>query len=309
MLQRTDETKKVKSSQFSYITFSPWFQIFFAKIYEFSNTSKFYKTDFCETRYMRRFLKAIGARAIVQLQTIGHMFIFLMNALYFIFVPPFKFRLLLRQIRFFGNKSMLVIILTGSFTGMVLALQLFYILRKFGSEALLGSGIALSLLRELGPVLAALMITGRAGSALTAEIGMMRITEQIDALTAMALNPMRYLIVPNIVAALIAFPLLVAIFNLIGIFGGYLVGVKLLGISSGTYFSLMEDYVVMEDIMVGLYKSLSFGLIVSWICCYKGFYTGYGAEGVSKSTTEAVVLCSIMILIWDYFLGSVLLIG
>jgi phospholipid/cholesterol/gamma-HCH transport system permease protein len=120
---------------------------------------------------------------------------------------------------------------------------------------------------------------------------------------------MRYLIVPNIVAALIAFPLLVAIFNLIGIFGGYLVGVKLLGISSGTYFSLMEDYVVMEDIMVGLYKSLSFGLIVSWICCYKGFYTGYGAEGVSKSTTEAVVLCSIMILIWDYFLGSVLLIG
>jgi len=204
---------------------------------------------------------------------------------------------------------MLVIILTGSFTGMVLALQLFYILRKFGSEALLGSGIALSLLRELGPVLAALMITGRAGSALTAEIGMMRITEQIDALTAMALNPMRYLIVPNIVAALIAFPLLVAIFDLIGIFGGYLVGVKLLGISSGRYFSLMEDYVVMEDIMVGLYKSLSFGLIVSWICCYKGFYTGYGAEGVSKSTTEAVVLCSIMILIWDYFLGSVLLIG
>lgn len=202
---------------------------------------------------------------------------------------------------------MLVILLTGSFTGMVLALQLFYILRKFGSDALLGPGIALSLIRELGPVLSALMITGRAGSALTAEIGMMRITEQIDALTAMALNPMRYLIVPNIVAALIAFPLLVAIFDLIGIFGGYLVGVKILGISSGTYFSLMEDYVVMEDITVGLYKSLSFGLIVSWICCYKGFYTGYGAEGVSKSTTEAVVLCSIVILIWDYFLGSVLL--
>ena len=267
------------------------------------------KTDFCETRNMRRFLKAIGSRAIVQLQTIGSMFIFLVNAVYFIFVPPFKFRLLLRQIRFFGNKSMLVIILTGSFTGMVLALQLFYILRKFGSEALLGPGIALSLLRELGPVLAALMITGRAGSALTAEVGMMRITEQIDALTAMALNPMRYLIVPNIVAALIAFPLLVAIFNLIGIFGGYLVGVKLLGISSGTYFSLMQDYVEMKDIMVGLYKSLSFGLIVSWICCYKGFYTGYGAEGVSKSTTEAVVLCSIIILIWDYFLGAVLLTG
>ncbi len=235
------------------------------------------------------------------------MFVFLLNSFYFIFIPPFKFRLLLRQIRFFGNKSMLVILLTGSFTGMVLALQLFYILRKFGSEALLGAGIALSLIRELGPVLSALMVTGRAGSALTAEIGMMKISEQIDALTAMALNPIRYLIVPNIVAALIVFPLLVAIFDVIGIFGGYLVGVEVLGISSGTYFSLMEDYVVMEDIMVGLYKSISFGLIVSWICCYKGFYTGYGAAGVSKSTTEAVVLCSILILIWDYFLGAILL--
>lgn len=256
---------------------------------------------------MGTLLRIIGLWTISQLRTIGHMFVFLLNSFYFIFIPPFKFRLLLRQIRFFGNKSMLVILLTGSFTGMVLALQLFYILRKFGSDALLGPGIALSLIRELGPVLSALMVTGRAGSALTAEIGMMRISEQIDALTAMALNPIRYLIVPNIVAALIVLPLLVAIFNVIGIFGGYLVGVEILGISSGTYFSLMEDYVVMEDIMVGLYKSLSFGLIISWICCYKGFYTGYGAAGVSKSTTEAVVLCSILILIWDYFLGAVLL--
>ena len=256
---------------------------------------------------MGTLLRIIGLWTISQLRTIGHMFVFLLNSFYFIFIPPFKFRLLLRQIRFFGSKSMLVILLTGSFTGMVLALQLFYILRKFGSEALLGAGIALSLIRELGPVLSALMVTGRAGSALTAEIGMMKISEQIDALTAMALNPIRYLIVPNIVAALIVFPLLVAIFNVIGIFGGYLVGVEVLGISSGTYFSLMEDYVVMEDIMVGLYKSVSFGLIVSWICCYKGFYTGYGAAGVSKSTTEAVVLCSILILIWDYFLGAILL--
>jgi phospholipid/cholesterol/gamma-HCH transport system permease protein len=256
---------------------------------------------------MEKLLRTIGLWTISQLRTIGHMFVFLLKSFYFIFIPPFKLRLLLRQIRFFGNKSMLVILLTGSFTGMVLALQLFYILRKFGSEALLGPGIALSLIRELGPVLSALMVTGRAGSALTAELGMMRITEQIDALTAMALNPIRYLIVPNIVAAIIVFPLLVAIFDVIGIFGGYLVGVEILGISSGTYFSLMEDYVIMQDIMVGLYKSLSFGLIISWICCYKGFYTGYGAEGVSKSTTEAVVLCSILILIWDYFLGAVLL--
>jgi len=234
----------------------------------------------------------------------GHMFIFLVNALYTAFRPPFKIKLLLRQIRFFGNKSLLVILLTGAFTGMVLALQLFHILRKFGSVGLLGPGIALSLIRELGPVLCALMITGRAGSALTAEIGMMRISEQIDALTAMALNPVRYLIVPNIVAAIIVFPLLTCIYDVIGIYGGYLVGVKILGISSGTYYSLMKGYLDIKDVLIGLYKSISFGIIVSWVCCYKGFYTGYGAVGVSKSTTEAVVMSSILILVWDYSLGS-----
>ena len=246
----------------------------------------------------------MGRWGLSTLKEMGHMFLFLLDALYTVLKPPFKIRMLLQQIRFLGNKSLLVILLTGAFTGMVLALQLFYILRKFGSVGLLGPGIALSLIRELGPVLCALMITGRAGSALTAEIGMMRISEQIDALTAMALNPVRYLIVPNIVGAIIVFPLLTSIFNVVGIYGGYLVGVKILGIDSGTYFSLMRNYVDMKDIMIGLYKSISFGIIVSWICCYKGFYTGYGAQGVSKATTEAVVASSILILIWDYFLGS-----
>jgi phospholipid/cholesterol/gamma-HCH transport system permease protein len=253
---------------------------------------------------MKNMLRIMGRWGLSTVKDMGHIFIFLLNALYTVLKPPFKIRLLLRQIRFLGNKSLLVILLTGAFTGMVLALQLFYILRKFGSVGLLGPGIALSLIRELGPVLCALMITGRAGSALTAEIGMMRISEQIDALTAMALNPVRYLIVPNIVGAIIVFPLLTSIFNVVGIYGGYLVGVKILGINSGTYFSLMRNYVDMKDIMIGLYKSISFGIIVSWICCYKGFYTGYGAEGVSKSTTEAVVTSSILILIWDYSLGS-----
>lgn len=256
---------------------------------------------------VERLLRTLGARALAVVRKMGHMFVFLLDAVYFIFVPPFKFRQLLRQIRFFGNKSLMVIILTGSFTGMVLALQLFYTLRKFGSDALLGPAIALSLIRELGPVLSALMVTGRAGSALAAEIGIMRITEQIDALTSMALNPTRYLVVPNIVAAIIVFPLLTAIFDLIGIYGGYAVAVHLLGMSEGTYFSQIATFVDMQDIRVGLYKALSFGVIVSWVCCYKGFYTGYGAEGVSKATTEAVVTSSILILVWDYFLGSILL--
>lgn len=234
----------------------------------------------------------------------GQMLIFLVQTFYYTFAPPFKFRLLLREIRFIGAKSMTVIFLMGSFTGMVLALQGYYTLRKVGSEALLGPAVALTLIRELGPVLSALTITGRAGSALTAEIGIMRITEQIDALSAMALNPMRYLIVPKMVAAVIVFPLITAIYDVIGIYGGYFVGVKLLGLSSGTYFSQMEHWVDMEDIRIGIYKSLTFGILVLWVCCYKGFYTGYGAEGVSKATTEAVVMSSILILISDYFLGT-----
>jgi phospholipid/cholesterol/gamma-HCH transport system permease protein len=253
---------------------------------------------------MEMLLRKIGSWFFSLLSTMGHMFIFLINSLYYIFVPPFKFRLLLREIRFIGTKSMTVILLMGSFTGMVLALQIFYTLRKVGSEAYLGPAVALSLIRELGPVLSALTVTGRAGSAITAEIGIMRITEQIDALISMALNPTRYLIVPKIVAAIIVFPLLTSIFDVIGIFGGYVVGVKLLGLSSGTYFSQMQHFVDMHDVRIGLYKSLAFGLLVLWVCCYKGFYTGYGAEGVSKATTEAVVMSSVLILIVDYFLAS-----
>jgi len=256
--------------------------------------------------------KTVGASTLFTVRSMGQMFVFLSDVVRLLFVPPFKFRRFLKQVRFIGAKSMSVIVLTGAFTGMVLALQLFYTLRKFGSEALLGPAIALSLIRELGPVLAALMITGRAGSAITAEIGIMRISEQIDAMTSMALNPLRYLVVPNIAASIVAFPLLAAIFDVVGIYGGYAVAVKLLGMSQGTYFSQMENFVLMEDICVGLYKSLSFGIIVSWVCCFKGFTTeetGYGAEGVSKSTTEAVVMSSVFILIWDYLLGSFFLQG
>jgi phospholipid/cholesterol/gamma-HCH transport system permease protein len=245
-----------------------------------------------------------GAEAISLVRRLGHMFVFLASSMFHVFMPPFKFWILMRQVRFFGNKSLVVILLTGAFAGMVLALQVFYTLRKFGSEALLGPAVALSLIRELGPVLSALMITGRAGSALAAEIGIMRNTEQIDALVSMALDPIRYLVTPNIVAAVVVFPLLAAFFDVVGIYGGYVVGVKLLGLSPGTYFSQMESFVSMEDISIGLYKSLSFGVIVAWICSYKGFYSRYGAEGVSRATTEAVVLSSVLILVWDYALGS-----
>jgi phospholipid/cholesterol/gamma-HCH transport system permease protein len=171
---------------------------------------------------------------------------------------------------------------------------------------MLGPAVALSLIREIGPVLCALVVTGRAGSAMAAEIGIMRITDQIDSLSVMALNPIKYLITPNILAGLITFPLLTAIVDVIGIYGGYVVGVRLLGVGAGVYFGEMQNFVGMYDIKIGFYKSLSFGLIMSWICCYKGFHTGFGAEGVSKAMTEGVVMSSVWILICDYFWTSVL---
>jgi phospholipid/cholesterol/gamma-HCH transport system permease protein len=251
-------------------------------------------------------VRRLGAVSLFGVGRAGRMGTFLAKAVFYSLTPPFKFSRLLKQIWFIGFQSSLVILLTGSFTGMVLGLQGFYTLTRFGSEAFLGPMVALALIRELGPVITALMVTGRAGSAVTAEIGIMRISEQIDALELMGLNPYRYLIVPNLVAALIALPLLTAIFNVIGIFGGYLVGVKLLGVGPGTYFGEMVNYVDLEDIGGGFYKSISFGAIIAWVSCYKGFYSGFGAEGVSKATTQAVVLSSVLILIWDYFMTSAL---
>jgi phospholipid/cholesterol/gamma-HCH transport system permease protein len=251
-------------------------------------------------------LEAIGHVALAQVQGMGRMAVFLGSACFWAVLPPLKLRRVVRQIHFIGVKSVSVILLTALFTGMVLGLQGYYTLRKFGSEGLLGTAVALSLIRELGPVMAALMVTARAGSATAAEIGIMRITEQIDALRAMAVNPMKYLVVPRVIAGLIALPLLTSIFDVVGIFGGYLVGVKLLGLSSGIYFSEMRNAVEMSDITGGILKSLSFGIIVTWVCTYKGYYTGYGAEGVGKATTEAVVLSSVLVLVWDYFMTSFL---
>jgi phospholipid/cholesterol/gamma-HCH transport system permease protein len=251
-------------------------------------------------------LDAVGRWAIAIVESLGRFGAFLAEALGVLLTPPFKARAFVDRIHYIGYRSLLIILLTGAFTGMVLGLQIYLTLSRFGSEAYLGPAVALTLIRELGPVLAALMVTGRAGSALTAEIGIMRITEQIDALTVMALNPMRYLAAPSILAGIVTFPLMTALFDTVGIFGGYLVGVELLGLSQGTYFGEMQTFVDMKDIMTGFWKSLSFGVIVTWVWTYKGFNVGHGAEGVAKSTTDAVVVSSVLILVWDYFMGSVL---
>jgi phospholipid/cholesterol/gamma-HCH transport system permease protein len=252
-------------------------------------------------------LRAIGRPVIQLTQDLGRSGHFLIHTFYSTICHPGRPVHVLKQLRFIGAKSLFVIVLTAAFTGMVLGLQGYYTLAKFGSEGMLGTAVALSLIRELGPVLSALMVTGRAGSAITAEIGIMRISEQIDALETMALDPFKYLVSPKLIAAMIALPLLCAIFDVVGIYGGWLVGVKLLGVNPGAYFYEMQKSLEWKDIYSGFIKSYSFGVIIAWIGCYKGYYAGHGAEGVSKATTESVVLTSVLILIWDYFLTSILL--
>jgi phospholipid/cholesterol/gamma-HCH transport system permease protein len=250
-------------------------------------------------------VEALGRKALGIVLALGRFGTFMGEALLITMTTPPRFNAFLHRVHFIGFRSLLVIVLTGGFTGMVLALQLYLTLSRFGSEAWLGPALAISLLRELGPVLAALMVTGRAGSALTAEIGIMRITEQIDALMVMALNPMRYLVTPSILAGVVTFPLITAIFDTVGILGGHLVAVELLGLSSGTYFGEMQTFVDLDDILTGFWKSLCFGVIVTWVATYKGFYVGHGAEGVARATTQTVVLASVLILLWDYVMGSV----
>jgi len=252
-------------------------------------------------------VQAIGHATVGLIRELGRLGWFLAHSFATIFRNPGSPVYILKQLSFIGAKSLFVIVLTAAFTGMVLGLQGYYTLTKFGSEGMLGTAVALSLIRELGPVLTALMVTGRAGSAITAEIGIMRITEQIDALETMALDPFKYLITPKLIAAMIALPLLCAIFDVVGIYGGWLVGVKLLGVNPGAYFYEMEKSVVWRDVYSGYARSFSFGIIIAWIGCYKGYFAGHGAEGVSKATTEAVVLTSVLVLVWDYFLTSVLL--
>jgi len=252
-------------------------------------------------------IQHIGARVVSQIEEMGAMLLFLLRTIGWLFRPPVRFYQIIKQIHFVGFKSTFVVILTALFTGMVLALQGYYSLRKFGSEGLLGSAVALSMIRELGPVLASLMVTARAGSAMTAEIGLMRITEQIDAMETMAINSLQYLITPKVVASLLSVPLLVALFDVVGIGGGYVVGVNLLGINAGSYWSSIESAVEWNDVYGGFLKSISFGLIISWVCCYKGYFTRMSAEGLGKATTESVVLASVLILVWDYFLTSVML--
>ena len=261
---------------------------------------------------MIQWVQRLGAFTLDRVGELGRMGVFFFQMIRGILRPPGKFRFVVKQIYFIGTKSFFVIGFTGAFTGMVLGLQGYYTLSKFASEGLLGSAVALSLIRELGPVLSALMVTGRAGSAMCAEIGIMRIEEQIDALECMAIDPHAYLVAPKLIACLIALTLLTAFFDVLGIVGGYAIGVDLLGLSSGIYMDGVERSVEWEDVYMGIIKSICFAVLLIWVCTYKGFYAGidegnFGPEEVSKATTNAVVVSSVSILVCDYVVTSILL--
>jgi phospholipid/cholesterol/gamma-HCH transport system permease protein len=234
----------------------------------------------------------------------GRIFLLLIEAVYWTFIPPFRIKLLLKQIEFIGINSLFVVVLTGTFTGMVFAFQAYIGFSKFGAEYMVGTVVALGMARELGPVLSSIMVAARAGSAITAEIGTMRVTEQIDALYSLAVEPVQYLVVPRILAGIIVMPLLNAVAVFCGAVGGYFVGVGLLGINKTLYLQNMYRYTELSDFTNGMIKALVFGLILTLVGAYKGFYTKAGAAGVGQSTTESVVLSCVLILIFDYILTA-----
>ena len=222
------------------------------------------------------------------------------------FRPPFRFRQLLLQMDFVGFGSLFIIILTGFFTGAIFAYQSAYAFGLFGAESLVGSTVAIAICRELGPVLASIMVAGRVSSGMATVLGTMRVTEQIDAMKTMAVDPVQFLIVPRVWATVLLMPILVAVFDFIGILGAYIVSIGLMGIDFGPFDAMVESILQPYDVIGGLIKAAVFGLVLSLVGCYKGFHASGGAKGVGEATTSAVVTASIIILIVDYFLTMVI---
>ena len=238
---------------------------------------------------------------------IGALFKLLSEALFWGVRPPYRGRLLVEAMEFIGIGSIFIISLTALFVGAVLALQLVDGFRDFGAESQSGAVIGLALAREVGPVFAALMVTSRAGSAMTTELGSMRVTNQIDALVTMAVNPVQYLVVPRLVAGFVMVPVLTMLFNVVGVFGAFVVAVSLLGLDPGVFMDRLKWLVDWEDVSQGLIKAMVFGVAVTLIACRQGFYAEGGAAGVGRATNRAVVQCAIAILMLDYLVTGLVL--
>ena len=250
------------------------------------------------------FLRPIGSGLIGFLEATGQLGLFTLVALSHCVRPPFYLRLLMRQMIDIGYYSLPVVGLTTLFSGMVLALQSYTGFARFSAEGAVAAVVVLSMTRELGPVLAGLMVAGRVGAAMSAEIGTMRVTEQIDALTTLSTNPFKYLVAPRLIAGLTMLPLLVLVGDIIGVFGGFIVAVYKLDFNAATYLKNSWDFLEFMDVFSGLVKAAVFGFLITLMGCYHGYHSRGGAQGVGAATTNAVVSASILILIFNYFITA-----
>jgi phospholipid/cholesterol/gamma-HCH transport system permease protein len=239
-------------------------------------------------------------------EEIGKATLLTLWAVFFLFKNPPRLKHFIKQLAYLGAETTPVVLITSLFSGGVIALQTYSTFNKFNAEFLIGAVVALSMGRELAPVLTALMVVARVGSAMTAQIGTMRITEQIDALEVMGIDPRSYLITPRIVAGTLGVPMLTVLSNIAGIFGGWFVAVKLFGVNEYLFWEKMKDLVELHDFLGGLYKATFFGFIITAVSCYFGFYTRGGTEGVGRATTNSVVASSMLVLISDYFLTAII---
>lgn len=250
---------------------------------------------------MKAFVRAIGDKAVGSILYAGGAFILFAQTLFWIPVPPFGSKLVFQQMVKIGVNSLPIATLTSFFIGVVLALQSAYQMQKVNAEMYIPSLVAISMTREIGPVLTALVVAGRVGASIAAELGSMKVTEQIDALEALATNPVKYLVTPRFIALFTMLPLLTIYADVVGIFGGYLVSVYKLGLSHALYIRMTFDPLVLKDIFTGLFKTLIFAAIICIISCYEGMRVEGGAEGVGTATTKAVVTSFILIIIADAF--------
>ncbi len=250
-------------------------------------------------------LQPIGRTALVVCALAGRLANFAASALINTVQPPFYWRAVLQQLLRMGYYSLPVVGLTALFTGGVLALQIYIGSSRFNAENFVANIVALGITRELGPVLAGLMVAGRVSASIAAEIGTMRVTEQIDALTTLSTNPVKYLIVPRVVAAIICLPLLVAVADIIGILGGFLVATQSLDFNPSVYIRSTIDFIEVGDVTSGLIKAAVFGFIIALMGCFNGYYSEGGAQGVGRATTNAVVSASIFILASNYFMTTI----
>ncbi len=249
-------------------------------------------------------LERLGHTVFRAVEQLGNVFALFLQVVGWTFRPPSEIRNIFKQMEEVGINSMPVVLVTASFTGMVLALQSWTGFQRFQATSFVGTVVALSVTRELGPVFAGLMVSGRVGASMAAELGTMKVTEQIDALMTLATNPVKYLVVPRVVASTVVLPVLVVFADLVGILGGYFVAVYLLGANPYVYTNKTYQYLELQDIYSGLVKAAVFGFLIALISCYNGFVAEGGAEGVGRATTRAVVASSMSVLVSNYFMTS-----